>query len=367
MKIDETISFGVQIPRSEFLDPRQGSIQELIRWSQLLEKSGFDSVWLEDHVVGGGAGEATAKWLECFTCLTLMGWNTKSLHVGSLVTDPLRRTPPTLAQTLATMNDVLKGRAVLGIGAGESMQFHPLGMPTDHLFSRLEEALEVINLIWTSRSPDGTISYQGNYYVLNKFLNSAIRPNKKPQVYLASFGRRMLELTGRLGDGWIPFSHSPEWYSEGLDVILQSARKAGRVGTFSPGQLILSSFSKDRYHAYKQIERLAKWHIAWIPDFSRRVGLELPKELELANMRWNKDNVNRIDEFAKQIPEKVALDSVIAGNAEDWIEQIDRFLKAGMRHFVFRLENPMIPPKSDQVFKTIGAKVLPYFRRTKKE
>src|SRR5437879_8673757 len=104
-KTKEGFKLGIQIPHP---DSARASISGLVRQCALAEKNGFDSVWLEDHVLGGEPSSIT--WLECFTLLTTIALNTKKMTFGPLVTDVLRRQPVTLAQTVASLDQISEGR-----------------------------------------------------------------------------------------------------------------------------------------------------------------------------------------------------------------------------------------------------------------
>lgn len=352
LKIPEKIQFGIQIPREQF-----SSIEQINRITSLIEKNDFDSAWLEDHIVDGTHG-AIPRWFDCFTCLAMMGLRTKRLRVGSLVTDQMRRHPTTLAQTGSTISAITEGRFILGIGAGEAYQLLPLSLPLSNRLTRLKEALDIIRLIWESK-PETSVSYHGRYYELEGFSIAPIKPVHVPPIFVAAFGTKMLALTGQLGDGWLPFAYSPAAYRDDLEFILKSGQK--RASMFVPACVMFSSLSTDKYEAFKRIASVSKRHVAWVPSIMRRLGLTLPEGLSLAGLsNWDYDS-DKLSEFARQIPDEVALDSVIAGDTNDWVEQIDKFVKVGLRHIIFRIEYPRAP-RAEFVLKTIRSKVLPYFR-----
>jgi phthiodiolone/phenolphthiodiolone dimycocerosates ketoreductase len=149
------------------------------------------------------------------------------VRLGVGVTDPIRRHPVVLAQTMITLAHLTRRAPVLGIGAGERMNIDPYGLDFTHPVDRLEEALQVLRACLTSRDP---IDFQGRHYRLDRALLVATAPRgRTPQVWVAAHGPRMLELAGRYGDGWFPtLLTDPDEYATKLSTVRDAARRAGR-------------------------------------------------------------------------------------------------------------------------------------------
>src|SRR3954447_24392453 len=98
------LSFGVTI----LPDPPW---QRLLELMQLAAKNSLDYGWTYDsHVL----------WQEPFPLLTLAAMNTERLKLGLNVTNPGTREPTVTASAFATLQDVSKGRMIMGIGRGDS-------------------------------------------------------------------------------------------------------------------------------------------------------------------------------------------------------------------------------------------------------
>jgi alkanesulfonate monooxygenase SsuD/methylene tetrahydromethanopterin reductase-like flavin-dependent oxidoreductase (luciferase family) len=101
----------------------------------------------------------------------------------------------------------------------------------------LEEALTVMNRLWTSAKP---ISFAGKYYTLNNAV-LLTRPEKKVPVYVSAIGPRAANLAGRLGDHLISLANNPQYVKEELWPAFEAgAWESGkdpktmqRVGHFS--------------------------------------------------------------------------------------------------------------------------------------
>jgi phthiodiolone/phenolphthiodiolone dimycocerosates ketoreductase len=352
----ETIRFGAQV--------QAGSVNKIVEQCVLCEKLNFDSVWYPDHTVGG---DPSTQWPEIYTTLTMMGISTSRVIVAPLATDCLKRHPSVIAQTLATIDHIVGGRTALGIGAGEAMNVTPYGIPIDNLFSRLKEALQVMKLLWAA-DPDKPARFEGKFYKLEKaFLQMKPVQQPHPPIYIGAFGPRMLEMTGELGDAWIPFSHTPESYQKCLNgPIKKGAERAGRsLSEIEPAFLGATSISNDQEQARKDIERAAKRFLVLLPNVLQMVAPQVkhpgnPHTLVHWMSHLKAEDMKVISETAEQIPSEVALQTVFWGTPDDCIGQVEKFQKAGCRHFIFGLRGK----DSNGQIQLLG-KVVAYFKEEK--
>src|SRR5215831_14609720 len=211
----------------------------IIQRARFCEELGFNSVFIDDHLLYG-TGEASAP--EPFTTLTALAIRTKKIRVGIAVTDLVRRHPAIVAQATATYEALAPRRIFLGLGAGDPMNQAPFGIPTENRYRKLREGLEVLRMLWSS-SFDKPANFSGEYFSLeNAYLQAGQSGDLSVPVYLAAFGKKMLELTGQQADGWIPHCHIPNTYSHDLGIIQSSATKANqKTKGFLPSYYTLAS------------------------------------------------------------------------------------------------------------------------------
>ena len=221
-----------------------------IEFTRRAEADGFDAVWWPCHLMGW---IPDSVWTEDLTALaafqanphmyfdplTMMGAAgaaTETIKVGVSVTDTIRRHPAMLAQQALTVDHLARGRSILGLGSGERMNVTPYGIEWSKPVGRLEEALRVIRLLWESTGP---IDFHGNFFDLDgAVLGLEPYEGRTPPIWVAAHGPRMLEITGRLADGWLPTNITAEDYADKLSVIRQSAERAGRdPEAFTPSML----------------------------------------------------------------------------------------------------------------------------------
>ena len=193
----------------------------------LAEQSGFDSVFVSDHLQpwrhDGGHAPFAMSWLGA------LGASTERITMGtSVLTPTFRYHPAIVAQAFATLGCLFPGRVVLGLGSGESMNEVPLGVEWPdgkERFARFREAVKLIRELWHGER----VTFEGEYYRTDK-ATIYDRPEQEVPIWLASSGPAATRFAGRQGDGWITTSgKDPALYTDTLmPAIAEGAEKAGR-------------------------------------------------------------------------------------------------------------------------------------------
>lgn len=307
--------------------------QRIVQRAQFCEREGFESVVIDDHLLYGTAS-ATAP--EPFTTLAAIAAGTRKIKVGIAVTDLVRRHPAIVAQLLATLSEQFPKRVFLGLGTGDSMNHTPFGLSSDQSYSRLNEGLKVVRLLWGSNIEKPQY-FKGQFHTLNHaYLQAGQEKHPIPPVYLAAFGPKMLRLAGEVAEGWLPHCHTPATYEQDLNVIRESARRTGRnLSHFTPAYYTLASVSRNRPDADRNILGPAKYFLALIPEALKKID---PSANHPGRV-WEKishpqEQRETIRKFAEGIPDSDALNTVIHGTPEDCIKQIEDYRKAGCREFI---------------------------------
>lgn len=231
------------------------------------ERGGFDSYWALDHMMGFiPAGMWTPKltriarvmkepeaFYDPFVLLGLLSTRTKRIRLGTAVADTVRLHPAWIARAALTLQHASKGRFILGLGAGEAENLAPYGLPVERLVARCRESLQVIRLLWSTPDP---VDFKGEFFTLQR-ASLELRPlQKQPPIWLAAHRPKMLELTGRYCDGWIPHDLSFERWTAALTLIRESARAAGRnPASIVPGAFVNSVIDSTHAAAHSAMEQ----------------------------------------------------------------------------------------------------------------
>jgi phthiodiolone/phenolphthiodiolone dimycocerosates ketoreductase len=199
------------------------TVEDILRSAILADYHGFDSVWIMDHT---NSPPADSEVYEAWTMLGAIAMKTKNVRIGTMVSDVLRKNPAVIAESLLTLNKLSKGRACLGIGAGEGMNLTQFGVDWDRPASRMEEGVIVIKKLLKA-TPEDPADYKGTFFELKEaFLQLKSEPT--PPIWIAANGRRTREIAGRFGDGWIPTAISPKNYAKYVKEVEKAAKEAGR-------------------------------------------------------------------------------------------------------------------------------------------
>ncbi|MGW5436819.1 LLM class flavin-dependent oxidoreductase [Nocardia asteroides] len=210
----------------------------------LAAMTGADSLWTVDHLIGlfpasiwrpahlGGARVVphADAYFEPWTMLGYAAAKTRwrGLRLGVGVTDTGRRHPAVTAQAAATLHLLTRGRAILGIGPGERENNAPYGVDWQRPVARFEEAIATIRALWDSHGEP--ISRDSEFFPLRDAV-FALPPYRgtRPELWMGAHGPRMLRITGRYADAWMPaFTTTPADYRAKLDTIRSVAADAGR-------------------------------------------------------------------------------------------------------------------------------------------
>jgi phthiodiolone/phenolphthiodiolone dimycocerosates ketoreductase len=220
-------------PRPPFGTPRQAlNLCRLLRLDSFLVWDHIEDffpkfLWTPETTWIAKEGESPHQFFEFQTILGSLAPRAGRVRLGVAVTEPIRRHPVVIAQSMLTLAHVTNRTPILGIGAGERANTEPYGLDMDRAVSRLEEALQVIRLCFSGGSPLG---FTGEHFTLDQAsfdLNAP--PGRVPRIWIGGIGPRMLRLTGTYGDGWYPVGTlTPEEYQTKLSLIHNAARATGR-------------------------------------------------------------------------------------------------------------------------------------------
>ena len=353
------IKFGIQ---NGLNIARAGYSEEQIFTSCILaDRVGYDSIWYMDHTNVPQWPKATV--LDPWIMLPAIAAQTRHVELGTCVTDAIRRHPSNIALATITLDRISGGRAILGIGAGEAQNLKEFCIPFEKPVGKWEEQIHVIKKCFES-SPENTVDYEGKYYKLEKACLQAKSVTKPhPPIYMAAGGKRTLAMCGKYGDGWLPIGYTPELFEDHMSLIENSRKENNRNDSdYGYGLDIDVYFSDDAEASWARMKEAVKVSL-FKPEILRVHGL---KEIEGFDFRKyfteysmsNQDWIVKMREAATKIPDPIARSSVAVGTPDDVIPVFERFMKAGVNHFVIRFWGKNIFGSID----SFASKVMPYLK-----
>jgi probable F420-dependent oxidoreductase len=270
------------------------------------EKLGYRRIFYTDHLMNpyrateGYAEETVEVW----SLLSYLAAETKTIRLGTGVTPIALRPPALLAKQVATADRLSRGRIDFGIGTGWSQGSFGVidtdfGDPPSRK-ARLREGIDLILELWTSDEP---VAFNGEYY---RSSGAVIGPKPvqqpHPPLWVGGWRRNMLEITAEVGDGWIPWNRTVDFWAQAMGRIRERAGELGRADdiTYGAGLIVLPESQADAGVSQAHSEQPALT-IRTIGEWSDRfedVGCEL---LMLMILPDPKDAIAVLHQVAEQL------------------------------------------------------------------
>jgi alkanesulfonate monooxygenase SsuD/methylene tetrahydromethanopterin reductase-like flavin-dependent oxidoreductase (luciferase family) len=154
-------------------------VRTLAELANAAEDAGWDGFFIWDHIQTEPSMPVVDPWV----ALAAMAMTTERIRLGALVTPLGRRRPSKLARETATLDQLSRGRLIVGVGSGSDQWYHEysaLGEPTDAktLAAMLDEGLDVLTGLWRGEP----FSHAGPHYTVNhaRFLPTPVQTPRIP-------------------------------------------------------------------------------------------------------------------------------------------------------------------------------------------
>ena len=224
-----TLDFGLQLSRFDWPGHPDTTARELAAVARAAEDAGFTSLWVMDHFLQiPQVGREWEDMLESHTTLGYLAGVTERIRLGTLVTGITYRKLAHLAKIVATLDVLSGGRALCGIGAAWFEREHRLYgwdfPPLAERFALLEDALELLPLMWGPGSP----RFEGRTLVVEEAICYPRPLQERIPILVGGSGeRRTLRLVARHADACNLFG-DPERVRHKLAVLREHCAAEGR-------------------------------------------------------------------------------------------------------------------------------------------
>jgi len=200
-------------------------VEEMVEYVRLAEKSGFESAWMaEDYFLRDAVSP-----LACFALAT------KKIKVAVGVINPYSRNSAVIAETIATIDELSGGRAILTLGTGVPPLIEQMGIKYERPLAIMRESVHAVRELLAGEE----VTFQGRAINLKNvtlgvnpyfFLLEHFKPiRSRIPIYVAAIGPKMLQLAGEIGDGvLLTAGCSPQYVKYAVENIKIGAKKADR-------------------------------------------------------------------------------------------------------------------------------------------
>jgi alkanesulfonate monooxygenase SsuD/methylene tetrahydromethanopterin reductase-like flavin-dependent oxidoreductase (luciferase family) len=205
-----------------FVVPSAEDPQATIDQAIAADEAGLDVIAIQDHPY-------QRRFFDTWTLLSyLAGRTSRAKLVPDVANLPLRL-PSVLAKSAASLDVLSGGRVELGIGAGAFWDaIDAMGGPRRTPGESIDALEEAIAIIRPFLRGERSATLEGEHYTV-KGAKPGPAPAHPVGIWIGALGPRMLRLTGRLGDGWLPslgrLERDPLDYHR---VVDEAAEAAGR-------------------------------------------------------------------------------------------------------------------------------------------
>ena len=354
----------------------QAVFHQIVDQAKYAEEMGFDCIWCVEHTALTQYAHMSAPE----TVLAFIAGATSRIHVGHGVVclPPAMNHPVKVAERIATLDILSKGRLHFGVGKGGTQQeAGTFGYNLDELQPMIDESMYLIPKIMVQDE----IEHDGTYVKIPKRpIHPSPYQDPHPPMYMACTREHTLVAAGERGIGALVLGFSGPDEIAKKNAIYREAyrnRKAEDQVGFRPTEhlaaLCAATVLDDREQARKIglrgqrffAESIAYWYQGGpLPTIDESLSADeqeaiLGQEKEQTIAYLSEEAIPVGDEHLSNY--NVAQDAY--GTPEDCIRYVQRLADAGADEILFLFQMGGIPHEVImETIRNIGEKVIPHFR-----
>lgn len=217
------------------------SLQEAVERVKLAETLGYESVYVT-HVAGR----------ESLTVLSVYAQATSRIRVGTGVVPIYTRTPATMAQTAATIDELSGGRMTLGLGVSHRPVVEGWhGQSIDRPVAEMREYATIVRAILRGEDPPQGEKWRTGFHLLGIDTRPAL------PIYIAALSPAMLRLAGEIADGVILWLCNPSYIAEVVIPEVTTGRERAGLGLegFDIVAAVPGAVTGERQGAYEAMRK----------------------------------------------------------------------------------------------------------------
>ncbi|WJL94868.1 LLM class flavin-dependent oxidoreductase [Microbacterium sp. ET2] len=248
------MDYGHALEFGAFITPTAADPEIPVALAQLSEVAGLDIVTFQDHPY-------QPAFLDTWTLMTWVAARTDRVRIAPNVLNIPLRPPAVVARSAASLDRLSGGRFDLALGAGAFWDaIEAMGgrrLTPGQAVTALAEGIEVIRELWNTDERRGVFT-EGTYYRMHGAKRGP-RPAHDMPIIIGALKPRMLALTGRKADGWLPSLAylQPGDLARGNAAIDEAAAGAGRAPTDIRRLLNIGRLSADPREWIEQVATFA--------------------------------------------------------------------------------------------------------------
>jgi 5,10-methylenetetrahydromethanopterin reductase len=296
------------------------TVETAVELAVRAEDNGFRNLWVTDHYNHHGV----------WPVLGAIAIRTNKILLGPGVTNPYTTNPCVIASSIATIDDMSEGRAVLGLGAGDKSTLESIGIPRQKPITAVEEAVRIIRSLLGGER----VSVKGSVFsTRNARLNLGLDDSTCGiDIFVGAQGPQMLETASMLSDGILLNASHPRDVKAARSIVAETCRKTDRA----MDSLTLACYSS--FCLLDEDENIpleSKVVVAYIVAGSSRRVLER-HDIDIAKKKTIKRSLHQGNyaSAAKKVTRKMLDSFSVVGTSEECISRMKELSNVGIDQFV---------------------------------
>jgi len=217
------------------------SLEEAIERVKLAESLGYESVYVT-HIAGR----------ESLTVITAYALATSRIRVGTGVVPIYTRTPATMAQTAATIDELSGGRVTLGLGVSHRPVVEGWhGQAIDRPVAEMREYVSMVRAILCGEDPPDGEKWRTGFRL------AGLDACPSLPIYIAALSPAMLRLAGEIADGVLLWLCVPSYIRDVVTPQVSAGRERAGLPLegFDVAPAVPAALAEDREEAYRTMRR----------------------------------------------------------------------------------------------------------------
>ncbi|MEK9685380.1 MAG: LLM class flavin-dependent oxidoreductase [Rhodospirillaceae bacterium] len=309
-----SVEVGYLLPTRERIVVGIHETAEILELADHADDIGLDAVWIGDSLLAKPRHDP-------ITLMAAIAGRTKSVKMGTAVLLPMLRNPVLLAHQAATLDQISKGRMIMGWGTARDIppiraEFEAAGVPFEKRIRRMIDQIHLCRKLWTGESTD----WDGLWTVKAGTLAPKSFTPGGPKLWGGGGVPSALARAGRYFDGWFPSgAGTPAEWGQKWKQVREHAEEAGRDPDQITGAVYCTmSVNSDRAAANSELNNYLEGYymqpaelirqqqycfsgsreevIGWLKDFSENGATHICARFTGANDREQMDELRRIRE-----------------------------------------------------------------------
>ncbi len=320
------------------------SLNDTFAYAKLADARGFDSAWFPE-----------ITWSDAFSLATAAAMSTKRIRLATGVVGIYGRSPALMAMSIAGLDELSRGRAVLGLGT-QAKNYVELwhSAKFERPVARMREYVRAVRKIL--QNPFNVTYYKGKVFDIQGFVLTVKPRAQHIPIYVAAIGPQMQRVAGQVADGVLGYLYSVKYVKEKLlPNLKEGAEKSGRdlkKGKFdiAVGFPSLVSDSEERYEMIKPIVAMFTVAVGSSPYYRTILeDLGFSENVEIVSERMMDGDVPGA---IKHIPDEMAREVTICGTSSEIKRRIQEYRAAGVTL-------PVLNPTAPHAYYPLFPKHLP--------